>query len=105
MLFLFLYVKYQSAVREKKVRVLFLTVHIASLFGDLPLNGVVYRCDWRRGWRWGLSGRSHWRWWYVGFVRGLSCWQERLVSWQGWLGWRRGHPPGRQRGFGRCCGW
>lgn len=89
-----------SCQGNKKL-VLFLTVHIASLFGDL-LDGVVYWCNW---WRWwGSFGRSHGVWWYVGFVHGLSCWHERLVSWHGWLGWRRGHLPGRQRGFGYSCG-
>lgn len=85
---------------------LVLTVDIPSLFGDLLLDGVVYRCDrwWCGG---GAFGGSHWPWWDVG----LACrcwwlpgWDKGLPGGNCWLAWRRGDSRWRLRCFGRCRG-
>lgn len=54
---------------HKHTNKLFLTVDIAPLFGDLPLDGVVHWCDrWQRRRR--SSGGSHCPGWDVGFACG-----------------------------------
>lgn len=83
---------------------LVLTVHISSLFGYLPLNGVV----WWRGYEWGFFCGNHNPWSDVGFECGywwLLSWDEGLSSGNCWFAWKWGDCPGGRRGFSCSCEW
>lgn len=98
-------------VEDGVVAVVPRNVDIPSLFGDLPLDSVVYGCDWWLWRRW--PGGSYRPWWDVRSACGyqwLPRGDEGLSGGNHWLAWRWGDPPRRQRWFGsrcgfRSCGW